>query len=70
MPITLAANPFIDETDILGALETTQSWDITTMYSISTTVDCGATDLIFFLNDGLKTPLNTSIFDDRRGVPN
>ena len=62
MPITLAANPFVDETDILGALETTQSWDLTTMYSISTTVDCGVADLIFFLNDGLKTPLNAAIF--------
>ena len=68
--ITLAASPFVDETDVLGAVETTQSWDLTPLHSIDTLVDCGSYELDFYLNDGLQTPLNSIIFDDRRGTPN
>ena len=68
--ISLNPSPFIDETDDLGAAETTQFWDIATMSTLNTHVDCGNFDLVFYLNDGNQTPLNPSIFDDRRGVPN
>ena len=40
------------------------------MNTLNTHVDCGNFDLVFYLNDGNQTPLNPSIFDDRRGVPN
>ena len=36
------------------------------MYTINTLVNCGSFDIQFYLNDGLKTPLNTAIFEDRR----
>ena len=68
--ISLNPSPFIDETDDLGAAETTQSWDIATMSTLNTDVNCGSFDLVFYLNDGSQTPLNPSIFDDRRGAPN
>ena len=29
-------------------------------------VNCGALELEFYLKDGLKTPLNSAIFEDRR----
>ena len=36
------------------------------MYTLNTLVNCGAFDLQFYLYDGLKTPLNSEIFEDRR----
>ena len=64
--ITLSASPFVDETKILGAAETTQTWNLSSMYAINTMVNCGALELEFYLKDGLKTPLNSAIFEDRR----
>ena len=68
--ISLSPSPFVDETDDLGTFETTQPWDITTMSTLTTNVNCGSFDLVFYLNDGSQTPLNPSIFEDRRGAPN
>ena len=68
--ISLSPSPFVDETDDLGAPETNQSWDISTMNTLDTHVNCGSFDLVFYLNDGSQTPLNPSIFEDRRGAPN
>ena len=50
--ISLNPSPFIDETDILGEPETTQTWDISTMNTLNTNVNCGSFDLVFYLNDG------------------
>ena len=36
------------------------------MFTINTLVNCGAFGLEFYLKDGLKTPLNSAIFEDRR----
>ena len=68
--ISLNPSPFVDETDFLGEPETIQTWDISTMNTLDTHVDCGSFDLVFYLNDGSQTPLNPSIFEDRRGAPN
>ena len=68
--ISLNPSPFVDETDDLGETETTQSWDITTMSTLNSHVNCGSFDLVFYLNDGSQTPLNPSIFEDRRGASN
>lgn len=38
------------------------------MYTINTLVDCGAYELEFYMNDGLQTPLNPLIFEDRRAL--
>jgi len=64
--ITLKSSPFVDESKILGAAETTQAWNLSSMYAINTLVNCGSFDLQFYLIDGFKTPLNTAIFEDRR----
>jgi len=37
------------------------------MFSINTLVNCGTFELKFYLKDGSQTPLNSAIFDDRRG---
>ena len=50
--ITLSTSPFIDETENLGAFESTQSWDLTPLHTIDTQVDCGSYELEFYLNDG------------------
>lgn len=50
--ISLNPSPFVDETDDLGAAETTQPWNLATMQTIDTLVDCGAYNLEFYLNDG------------------
>ena len=68
--ISLSPSPFVDETDDLGEPVTTQTWDLATMNTLNTLVNCGSFDLVFYLNDGSQTPLNPSIFEDRRGAPN
>lgn len=50
--ISLTPSPFVDETDDLGAAETTQSWDLATFHTIDTLVDCGSYELEFYINDG------------------
>lgn len=68
--ISLNPSPFLDETEDLGAAETTQSWDLASLYSLDTLVNCGSIELEFYLSDGSQTPLNPAIFEDRRGTPN
>ena len=36
------------------------------MVNTDAIVDCGAYDIAFYLNDGLKTPLDAAIFDVRK----
>ena len=50
--ISLNPSPFVDETEILGEPETTQTWNISTMSTLNTNVNCGSFDLVFYLNDG------------------
>ena len=50
--ITLNPSPFVDETDDLGAPETTQPWDLSAMGTLNTNVNCGAYEFEFYLNDG------------------
>ena len=50
--ISLNSSPFGDETNDLGAAETTQSWDLASLHTIDTLVDCGTYELQFYLNDG------------------
>ena len=40
------------------------------MRTLDTHINCGSFDLVFYLSDGSMTPLNPSIFEDRRGSPN
>ena len=65
-PISLSPSPFVDETDILGAVQSAQSWDISTMFSYTSTIDCGSADIVFYLNDGSQTPLDPVLFADQR----
>ena len=50
--LQLELSPFIDETENLGAFESTQSWDLAPLHTIDTQVDCGSYELEFYLNDG------------------
>ena len=40
------------------------------MNTLNTNVNCGSLDLVFYLSDRSQTPLNPSIFEDRRGASN
>ena len=66
--LTEIASPFIDEVEDLGAPETLQMWDLSTMVSSDAVVDCGPIVIDFYLNDATETPLDPLIFSDRRAA--
>ena len=66
--LSLQASPFKNEISGLGEAETIQSYDVNSMVLTDAIVNCGAYDIAFYLNDGLKTSLDATIFDVRQST--
>ena len=62
-------SPFVDAVSVLGDVEASQSYDVSTMAAPAGLIDCGPFDVRFYLDDGLKTSLDPGLFEQRAGAP-
>lgn len=59
-------DPFRNATYLLGEPQLDQFWDIESLFTYDTFVDCGTIEVDFFYDDEYETPVNSTIFLDDR----
>ena len=66
--LTLQSSPFTDSTYVLKSEDLTQEWNIDSILTSATSIDCGEISVEFFNDDG--STLDQTLFsDDRTGTP-